>query len=122
MSDEQLVKERLELILEHTAVLIERISLVPDADWFTSTEEGELLFDSLIARLQPIGENIKKIEKVKPGFTKENLQLLPENIIRFRDLISHHYELLDPQIIFNICKNDIVQLRQAVLNYLNVHQ
>lgn len=122
MSDEQLVKERLELILEHTAVLIERISLVPDADWFTSTKEGELLFDSLIARLQPIGENIKKIEKVKPGFTKENLQLLPENIIRFRDLISHHYELLDPQIIFNICKNDIVQLRQAVLNYLNVHQ
>ena len=100
MSDEQLVKERLELILEHTAVLIERISLVPDADWFTSTEEGELLFDSLIARLQPIGENIKKIEKVKPGFTKENLQLLPENIIRFRDLISHHYELLDPPDYF----------------------
>ena len=119
MSDEQLVKERLELILEHTAVIIERISSVPDAEWLISTDEGELMFDSLIARLQPIGENIKKIEKVKHGFTKEILQLEPENMIRFRDLISHHYELLDPQIIFNICRHDIPQLRQAVLNYFN---
>ena len=76
------------------------------------------MYDSIIARLQPIGENIKKIEKIEPGFIKKNLQLNPDGIIRFRDLIAHHYELLDYQVIFTICNKDIPQLELLIRTYL----
>lgn len=114
-----LIKERLELILEHIAIIKDRMAGVPDAAWFISGEEGQIMFDSLIARLQPIGENIRKIEKIEPGFTEKYLSQNPGNIIRFRDLISHHYELLDPQIIFSICKKDIPGLHQSIVKFLN---
>lgn len=113
-----LIIERLELILEHTTVILNRMRSVPDADWFNSGEPGQLIFDSLIARLQPIGENIKKIEVIEPGFTKNHLSQEAVDIIRFRDLISHHYELLDPQIIFSICKKEIPELHLSITNYL----
>ena len=77
------------------------------------------MYDSLISRLQAIGENIKKIEKIHPGFTDQELTMNAGNIIRFRDLISHHYELLDHQIIFNICKKDIPELHHKTFSYLN---
>jgi uncharacterized protein with HEPN domain len=113
-----IILERLELILEHTEVIIQRMFSVPDAEWFISGDSGEQMYDSIIARLQPIGENIKKIEKIEPGFVKKNLQLNPDDIIRFRDLIAHHYELLDYQIIFTICNKDIPQLDLLIRTYL----
>ena len=113
-----IILERLELILEHTEVIMQRMSSVPDAEWFISDDDGEKMYDSIIARLQPIGENIKKIEKIEPGFIKKTLFLNPGDIIRFRDLIAHHYELLDYQIIFTICSKDIPQLDLLIRDYL----
>lgn len=115
---DNIILERLELTLGHTGVIMQRMVSVPHAEWFISGEEGEQLYDSIIARLQPIGENIKKIEKEEPGFTKKNLLLNPADIIRFRDLISHHYELLDYQVIFTICNKDIPQLDLSIRAYL----
>ena len=113
-----IILERLELILEHTEVIMQRMSSVPDAEWFISGDDGEKMYDSIIARLQPIGENIKKIEKIEPGFIQKTFSLNPADIIRFRDLISHHYELLDYQIIFTICDKDIPQLDLLIRAYL----
>jgi uncharacterized protein with HEPN domain len=115
---DKILLERLELTLTHTEVIIQRMISVPNAEWFISGDEGEKTYDSVIARLQPIGENIKKIEKLEPGFTKKNLRLNPADIIRFRDLISHHYELLDYQVIFAICDKDIPQLDHSIRDYL----
>lgn len=115
---DNIILERLELTPGHTGVIMQRMVSVPDAEWFISGEEGGQMYDSIIARLQPIGENIKKIEKEEPGFTKKNLRLNPGDIIRFRDLISHHYELLDYQIIFTICNKDIPQLDLSIRAYL----
>ena len=115
-----IINERLELIVEHADVIIERMQMIPNADWFVSDKDGARTYDSIIARLQPIGENIKKIEKIEPGFIEKELSINADNIIRFRDLISHHYELLDRQIIFNICTEEIPKLHQKIKNYLNL--
>jgi uncharacterized protein with HEPN domain len=66
------------------------------------TEAGQIIFDSILMRLQSIGENIKKIEDLQPGFCDDELHIEVGNIIRFRDLISHHYEQMDIQIVFDI--------------------
>jgi len=90
---------------------------VPDADYFTSSEESQILYDSILIRLQAIGENIKKIEKITPGFTENVLGVDAAKIIRFRDILSHHYELLDYQVIHNISTVHIPILHVAIKNF-----
>lgn len=92
---------------------------VPTAEDFIATPEGQILYDSILVRLQSIGENIKKIETVEDGFTDQNLHLDPRPIIRFRDIASHHYELMDYQVIYNICTKNIPDLDKAIRIYKN---
>ncbi len=115
---DQIIKERLEGIAEHITVLQHRMEGIASPANF-KTEAGQVIYDSILMRLQSIGENIKKIEDLEPGFCDEQLHIEVGNIIRFRDLISHHYELMDIQIIFDIVQNHIPSLKNAVINYLN---
>ena len=60
--------ERLELILLHAKKISSRLQDVPDANYFTASEAGELLYDSLVTRLQAMGENFKKINQLDEHF------------------------------------------------------
>src|ERR1051326_1190880 len=102
-----LINERLELVLDHAKKIHSRLQNIRDADYFISSEAGELLYDSLITRLQAMGENFKKIDQLNSKFISDRLNLDVAPIVRFRDLISHHYELLDHQVIFRICKIEV---------------
>ena len=113
----QIIKERLEGIEEHITVLLHRMEGITSPANF-ETDTGQIIYDSILMRLQSIGENIKKIEDLEPGFCDNQLHLEVGNIIRFRDLISHHYELMDKQIIFDIVQNHIPSLNEVVTNYL----
>ena len=35
-------------------------------------------------------------------------------IMKLRDIISHHYDQIDYEIIFDICKNHLTNLRYAI--------
>jgi uncharacterized protein with HEPN domain len=89
------------------------------AEDFKKDETGLLYLDACMMRLQVIGENIKKINKIQPDFFITTIRFDVNNIIRFRDLISHHYEKLDSDIIFDVCKNDIPLLKQKIIQFLN---
>ncbi len=115
---EQIIQERLEGIAEHIVVLEHRTKGASSPADF-KTEAGQIIYDSILMRLQSIGENIKKIEDIEPGFCKAQLHIEVSNIIRFRDLISHHYDLMDIEIIFDIIQNHIPTLKEAVTSYLN---
>ncbi len=65
-------------------------------------------------RLQVIGENIKKISKYNPDFFESILSFDTNNIVRFTDFISRHYEKVGIDIIFEIYKNDIRTLKQKI--------
>jgi uncharacterized protein with HEPN domain len=112
-----IILERLELILDHASVIGERMKKVPDADYFISLEEGQVLYDSILTRLQAIGENIKKIEKISPGFTEASLRVEASKIIRFRDIVSHHYELMDYEVVYNIATIHIPALQAAIREF-----
>lgn len=68
--------------------------------------------------MQALGENIKKIESLHPGYVDHKLSIDVDNIIRFRDIISHHYEKLDSEIIYDIILGQIPSLKEAVKNHL----
>ena len=115
---EPLITERLELILVHAGKIHQRMQNATDAGYFISSEAGEQLYESLITRLQAMGENFKKIDRLDKNFVSDELKLDATPITRFRDLISHHYELLDYQIVYKICKIEIPNVITTVENYL----
>ena len=90
----EIEKEILEIILEHISVCEERFASIEQPSDFVNSSEGNLILDSIAARLQAIGENVKRVIKHYPDFQKKYPEVNWDDIVRFRDFISHHYELL----------------------------
>jgi uncharacterized protein with HEPN domain len=80
------------------------------AEDFCSSSEGATLLDAIAMRLQVIGESVKQIQKLDPPFLKTYHEIQWDKIARFRDLVSHHYENVDHEIVYDICKNHIPRL------------
>ncbi len=116
MSD--IVRERLLLILESLDLIQERMVSVREAQDFVSTSSGVVMMDSIALRLQTIGENVKKIERVEPELLARFSDVNWNRVIRFRDMISHHYEKTDYEILFNICTEHLAPLRKVIVRML----
>jgi len=114
-----IIKERLQLIFHHRSVIQNRIDRIQKAEKLKNAEHGQMVLDSLITRLQALNENI--IEKLSPSFFQNNLHRDIVPIIRFRDLASHHYELLNHNIIFSICKYEIPPLKAVLESYHKIN-
>lgn len=100
----------LEIILEHISICNKRFIEINTSADFVSTDYGKTLLDAIVTRLQAIGENIKNINR-KHQLLEQHYPTMEWNkIIRFRDFISHHYEMLDYEIIYQICNEYLPQL------------
>jgi uncharacterized protein with HEPN domain len=115
----EIVKERLLFIINHAMAIEERVEKVKDAQAFVASKEGEILLDSIITRLQALSENVKQIQKLESQFFHANLPYDIKSIVRFRDLASHHYESLNHEVIYRICKVEVPAIRLAVEKYLD---
>lgn len=114
---DRIIIDRLIAIRSHIQTIEKRMKAISKpSDFRTAT--GGVMFDAILMRLQALGENIKKIEEIRPGFIEEGLTIDVDNIIRFRDLISHHYEKMDTEIIYNIVTEQIPALKLAVKDHL----
>ncbi len=103
-------KYSLETVLVHINVCNSRFSEINIPTDFVNTDYGKTLLDSIVTRLQAIGENIKKISRKNKSLESNHPEIDWKQIIRFRDFISHHYEMLDYEIIFQICQDYLPQL------------
>jgi uncharacterized protein with HEPN domain len=108
-------KYALEAILNHLEICESRFLCIQTPDDFVNTNQGLILLDSIVTRLQAIGENIKSILR-KSNLLKEKYSEVEwDKIIRFRDFISHHYEMLDYEIVFEIGQNYLPKLKEIIL-------
>lgn len=109
--------DRLQYILESIELIEARIIEIFYAEDFVNSPQGLTIMDSVCMRLQSIGENVKKISFIQPE-TLTEADYDWEKIINFRDFISHHYEMLDYMIVYDICQNHLPQLKTIVKKYL----
>ena len=72
------------------------------------------MLDAISLRIQIIGELLKKIDKIDNSLLKRYPEIEWEKIVRLRDIISHHYEMIDHEIIFDICIHHIPKLKATV--------
>ena len=107
-------KYSLEIILDHILVCEKRFEEIQQPNDFIATEQGNILLDAIVTRLQAIGENVKRITKGKTDLVIKYPEVEWSKIIKFRDFISHHYEMLDYEVIFDICKIDLHILKVAL--------
>ena len=114
----EIIIERLGIIIEHADTILIRSSAIVKADDFIANASGKILLDSIITRLQALGENIKKIQKLDDSFFANEIPMDVTPIIRFRDLSSHHYESLNHEIIFAICKSEVPLVKNKIESYL----
>ena len=82
-------KYTLEIIIEHIEKCEKRFLEISTAEDFVATEYGIILLDSIVVRLQSIGENVKNIFKKSSVLNDKYPHIEWNKIIRFRDFISH---------------------------------
>jgi uncharacterized protein with HEPN domain len=113
--DKELVLDILEQIKDSLIVIEKRCSYAKNADDFCDSEEGQEKLDSICMKLIAVGESLKNIDKLTD---KKLLMQYPhikwKEIKGIRDILSHHYFDLDAVVIFDICNDEIVQLRITV--------
>lgn len=119
MSEDIFYKEDFGSILEAILLVQGRFETISTPLDFVSTPEGVQLFDSISMRLQIIGELLKKIHKYNPSFIDKYQQVEWRQIMKLRNIISHHYDQLDYEIIFDICENHITILKETVQKILS---
>ncbi|MCG6142673.1 DUF86 domain-containing protein [Leptospira mtsangambouensis] len=118
MSEE--ITERFEFILESILLIENRFLKIKFPDDLINSQDGITILDSIAMRLQAIGDNIKSVVKLDSQFLNKFPDIEWEKIMKMRDVISHHYEGLDHEIIFNICKNKIPELRISIESILKI--
>lgn len=111
---EDVIKENLQIILESINLIEKRFEKIKSADDFVSNSHGTFVLDAISMRLQIVGELFKKIDKIDNSLFKRYPEIEWGKIMRLRDIISHHYEMIDHEIIFDICIHHIPKLKAAV--------
>ena len=110
--------DNLRLISQSLELINQRFANIAQPYAFVSTENGLLVLAAIAMRLQVIGELLKKIDKIDSSFLKAYTEINWYNIMRLRDIVSHHYEKMDHEIIYDICKNHLPELAQTVQRML----
>ena len=108
---EQEIADCLDLMLDSIKLIDSRFLKVKSPGEFVQSSEGVTLLDAIAMRLQVIGESVRKIQKMDPSFFDSYSDVEWNKIARFRDLVSHHYDQVDHEIVYDICKVHIPNLK-----------
>ena len=111
---DDIIRDNLQIILESIVLIEKRFSKINSADDFVSSADGVLILDAIAMRLQVVGELLKKINKMNKSLLENYQEIEWDKIMRLRDIVSHHYEKVDYEIIFDICKNHIPRLKSTI--------
>lgn len=112
MYDKEIVVNLLENMIDATSKIITRTKNINSIDDFLVDDARLILLDSLCMQLIAIGEAVKKIDKITD---KQLLKGYPDTpwreIAGMRDILSHHYFDLNSEVVFEVTKEHISDLR-----------
>ena len=114
--DKANINELLKFILNSIKLIKDRFNSINSSDDFMINDDGLMRLDSISMRLQAIGEALKNIDKREKEFL---LRVADDeywsNIIKTREILSHHYIDIDSEIIYMICDEKLNELESNIL-------
>ena len=112
-------KDRLEQIIESIELIISRCENINDANEFLLSSDNMMRFDSCVMRLQAIGEQIGKLLKEDDCPFEKFPEIPWVAAYDMRNFISHEYANIDEAIVFDVIKEDLPRMQEAVKKILN---
>ena len=113
-------KELLQFILESISLIKKRFDGILSSDDFLASDDGLMRLDAISMRLQSIGEALKNIDKRDREFLLQIAdKIYWSNIIKTREIITHHYIDIDSETIFMICDEKLNDLENKISILLN---
>ncbi len=114
--DKKNTDELLEYVLLGINLIEKRFKSINSSDDFLSNDSGLEKLDSISMRLQTIGEAIKNILKTdKEALLSGASSDYWSNIVKLREIISHHYIDIDAEIVYEICDEELSELKENIL-------
>ena len=114
MSDRALIREVITQILTAIGRIERRAERISQPSDFVSSDAGFDMLDAIAMMLIAIGESCKNLDKITGG---ELLARYPDvdwkGAKGMRDVISHHYFDVSPDIVFSVCRKQIPMLRKT---------
>lgn len=111
--DKKNTTELLEYILLSIGLIEKRFAAIHSAADFLADDEGLEKLDSISMRLQTIGEAVKNILKTDPQALGSDREYW-SNIVKLREIISHHYIDINAEIIYDICSEELSELKNKI--------
>lgn len=94
---------------------------VMSADDYLISPEGMQKMAASCMLIESIGEGVKKIDRLIPGFLYERFPDTQwKEIMGLRDHIAHGYFNLDADIIFDVVKNNIPLLQTTLIEMKSI--
>jgi len=103
-------KKYFNIMKQHCDIISERIMHLSFEDW---SHDG-ILRDAVCMRLFALAECVKKCTKERPALYEEFPNIPWDRIVRFRDRVSHHYEGIDFDVVWEILKSDFQPLHDVI--------
>jgi uncharacterized protein with HEPN domain len=108
-------QELLNFILESIEMIKDRFDGIMSSDDFMHSKEGMTKLDAISMRLQSIGEALKNIDKRDRDFLLEVAdRTYWSNIIKTREILTHHYIDIDSETIYMICDEKLDDLESKI--------
>jgi len=113
----EIVIARLKTCLEHIQAIETYLGSSENSNDFFKANNGAN-YDASLMRLQALGERLKSISQKHPIVLEELNYSEINNVIRFRDYVAHHYEQLEHEIVFDVCRYKISELKICIQRLL----
>ena len=120
MCRKQIILSLLRKILQTVERILANSETINSPSFYLLTPSGMERLESTCMLLIAIGEGVKGVDKL----TEKNLfSQYPgidwKGVMGMRDIIAHHYFDLDSEIVYDVIKNDLPQLRETLEQIIN---
>lgn len=108
----------LDKLEDAVALLKKRTSMIHSGDDFACSPAGMEKLDAACMLLIAIGESIKSLDKITHGVMLPTYPAIPwKQVMGMRDIIAHHYFDVDADTIFQVIRDDLDPLIDAIQHF-----
>lgn len=112
---EEEIKDLLHFAQQQADFILKSTADVQSKQDFLLSMSGMVLFNSTCMCLQSIGEAIRQVDNKTEGKLFSKYPEIPwKQIIGMRNILSHEYLSIDPDLIFDIISQEIEPLKETL--------
>ena len=112
---EEEIKDLLHFAQQQADFILKSTADVRSKQDFLLSMSGMVLFNSTCMCLQSIGEAIRQVDNKTEGNLFSKYPEIPwKQIIGMRNILSHEYLSIDPDLIFDIISQEIEPLKETL--------